>query len=111
MTTSRNRVRVAALLRSAMNDAPNPYVHAPKGQNKSAQGNALGTRPTKWISPVGATQSGHRVHRLCRPYRAQWAFVNIGPRALPWAGLRCPVGAEFKSQQAIRASQKRGYTG
>lgn len=39
---------------------------------------------------VGCQEDGSGLER---PFRA-WIMFDLGPRALPWAGMGCPVGAE-----------------
>ena len=70
-------------------------IFAPKGPNKSAQGNALG-KQTEQPPPAlkGRNKRWHRqqIHRLFRPFRAGRSS-SPRPRALPWAGLFGPFGA------------------
>jgi len=58
-----------------------------KGSHRTAQGNALGTRP-----PPGVALKGRDRGALSRPFRA-FRTAARGPRALPWAILSRPVGA------------------
>src|SRR5437868_5155615 len=62
-----------------------------KGWNKSAQGNALGNRRTRGVSPERAQQP--RGQPVLRPFRAKTNGAVLEPRALPWAILLRPFGA------------------
>jgi hypothetical protein len=64
---------------------------APKVQNKSAQGNALGDGTSCSGSPESAKQLCDGP--LLRPYRASTLMRSPPPRALPWADLLRTFGA------------------
>ena len=42
-----------------------------------------------------ADWSDDETRNLCRPFRAD-SFIDIVPRALPWAGLLSPFGAQTR---------------
>ena len=67
-----------------------PAVPGLKGHNSSAQGNALGFRPTHGIRPEGAEQKAAPPRRFFRPFRAWMLCCPSIPRALPWAGESQP---------------------
>ena len=68
-----------------------------RGRNMTAQGIALGARADQpFCSPERVeTESCHV--RLCRPFRASPLFVFF-PRAMPWADMFGPFGAEERKR-------------
>jgi len=71
---------------------------APKGRNTKAQGNTLG----KQVGiDVGALKGRNpdATGNPSRPYRATDDVVGALTRALPWAFISCPVGAEQRRQR------------
>ena len=64
-----------------------------------AQGNALGARDIKYMSPEGATQAACAM--LCRPFRAMVSRPPF-PRALPWAGMERPFRASLPGFRLTR---------
>jgi hypothetical protein len=77
-------------------------ISAPKGRNKSAQGNALGTHAVShFSSPVRAKQEP--ASSVVLPFQGGNLPTMPFPRALPWADLlqpfrlRCWVNDHFLS--------------
>jgi transcriptional regulator with GAF, ATPase, and Fis domain len=64
---------------------------APKGLNKSAQGNALGIRSPSQPSPERATQEVSR-DGLCRPFRARMHVGSADPGRCPGLICAAPLG-------------------
>ena len=70
-----------------------------KGRHNPAQGNALGTQSTQRLSPERASQ------RLFRPFRATDLDRVAIPRALPWAEMFCPFGAnDYRRLRGVRSN-------
>ena len=69
--------------------SPNGAIHDSPGQ-----------RPG--IGPLGDSALKGRNNRCAAP-SGLGIFSDTGPRALPWASVSCPVGAEEKSHTAKRA--------
>jgi hypothetical protein len=77
---------------------PRQIIHPPRQRrgDSSAQGNALGTRPTQLISALKGQNSAKNNIQISRPafgpYRALvWGSGRV-PRALPWADELQPFG-------------------
>ncbi len=76
---------------------------APKGRNKPAQGNALGSEARCDAPPLKGRNNRPSCHELLRPFRAGNPRGFRFPRALPWADLFQPFG--LKSRCACRRAQ------
>jgi hypothetical protein len=82
-------------------------VLAPKGPDKSAQGNALGTRKTRKTSEKALKGATGRP-AMCRPYRTLSKVPQPPPRALPGAVLWPPLWGERNTAQHQKARAAAG---
>ena len=76
---------------------PGCSIPAPTVRPIPAQGIALGPRPAIVQALKGRPKTAFRVIAPTRKYAAPSGlhFVSSArPRALPWAGIVCPVGAQ-----------------
>ncbi len=84
----------------AAKNSPRQFGHfkAPKGQNSIAQGNALGLNQNETTSPERAQPKRFAPSGLR-------SFLNLFPRALPWAVEFRPVGAQRASAYGLPNGQ------
>ncbi len=87
---------------------------APTVRPIPAQGNALGYCGRRSRALKGRPNSGFRANTPTRKCAApSWLkfFSSARPRALPWAGILCPVGAqEWPSLEQITHDLEGGET-
>jgi hypothetical protein len=79
--------------REPFRDVARFVVLAPKGPDKTAQGNALGTRKTA-ENEEKAPKGRNTRPAMCRPFRALSKDWQPPPRALPGANLWRPLRGE-----------------
>ena len=65
-----------------------------KGRDKIAQGIALGLPETATQALTGRNKEFCNVLRTMPPFQGSIGQVAYSPRALPWAILGCPFGAQ-----------------
>ena len=79
---------------------------APKGHNMTAQGNALGTRENTSYAAL-KRRNNIMDTPVVSAFQALRRVARSTPRALPWAGMLCPFGAEeTKTAQLQKAPAK-----
>ncbi len=74
-----------------------PSLSAPKVRPNSAQGNALGSHAKKIQALKGRPMNGSCAIKTAHGYAALSGLVSslsVRPRALPWATIACPLGAQ-----------------
>ena len=71
--------------------------HGPKGQNKIAQGIALGRRAKRIPKAESLAQSLRSGMKLCARLSALDIYLSLEPRALPWATVVPARWAEVES--------------
>jgi hypothetical protein len=88
------------MIRPLHTEIPAPtvrFVPAPTVLPIPAQGNALGSGPKSIRALKGRSKNGFRPIAPAPRYTAPSgldSFLSARPRALPWAGMACPVGAQ-----------------
>ncbi len=82
-----------------------------RGQNITAQGNALGGGNRGIPRPERARQRSDCIdgfYKVFRPFRATNAFLDSIPRALPWADIWLPLRGVGESATSKNVRCKRG---